>query len=172
VSSTGYSYTELVVLRGSSGSGKTTTALALRPRLGEHVAWIEQDYLRRTVLSELDRGHLSANVHLVDSMIRLALDHGFSVIAEGIFNPRDYADVFRQLASDHAGRTLFAAFDLPFEETLVRHATKPVAAVIGENEMRAWYRGWDPLPFVGEYRIRQESSLNQTVGSLLAELRR
>lgn len=171
MSSTGDSHTELVVLRGNSGSGKTTTALALRPLLGEHVAWIEQDYLRRTVLSEPDRGHLSANVHLVDSVVRLALDHGFSVITEGIFNPRDYADTFRRLASDHAGRTLFAAFDIPFEETLVRHSTRPMAAVFGENEMSEWYRGWDPLPFVDEYRIPQTSSLDETVEALLGKLR-
>lgn len=45
--------TRLVILRGDSASGKSTIAQRLRERLGRGVAWVEQDYLRRTVLREL-----------------------------------------------------------------------------------------------------------------------
>ena len=42
---TGHAGTRLVVLRGNSGSGKSTTARELRARLGRGVAWVEQDHL-------------------------------------------------------------------------------------------------------------------------------
>ncbi|GAA3118678.1 putative ATPase [Kribbella aluminosa] len=51
---TGSPSTRLVVLRGNSGSGKTTTARTLRERLGRGTAWVEQDHLRRILLREHD----------------------------------------------------------------------------------------------------------------------
>jgi len=46
--------TRLAVLRGPSGSGKSSTARAVRERLGRGVARVEQDHLRRIVLRDLD----------------------------------------------------------------------------------------------------------------------
>jgi len=50
----GMQTSRLIVLRGNSGSGKSTTARALRERFGRRLAWVEQDYLRRVVLKEHD----------------------------------------------------------------------------------------------------------------------
>src|SRR5215510_2150387 len=44
----------LIVVRGNSGSGKSTIARAVRDRYGRGCALIEQDYLRRTILREHD----------------------------------------------------------------------------------------------------------------------
>jgi adenylylsulfate kinase-like enzyme len=52
VTPTGTSATRLIVLRGNSGSGKSTVARAVRERYGRGCALIEQDYLRRIVLRE------------------------------------------------------------------------------------------------------------------------
>ena len=54
VTPTGTSATRLIVLRGNSGSGKSTVARAVRERYGRGCALVEQDYLRRIVLRELD----------------------------------------------------------------------------------------------------------------------
>lgn len=47
--------TRLIVLRGNSGSGKSTVATALREAYGHGVAWVSQDLIRRTILKEQDR---------------------------------------------------------------------------------------------------------------------
>jgi predicted kinase len=65
-------------------AGKSTIAQLLRARLGRGVAWVEQDYLRRTVLREHDRPGLP-NLGLIDVTTRYALDAGYHVIAEGTF---------------------------------------------------------------------------------------
>jgi uridine kinase len=44
----------LVVIRGNSGSGKSTVTRELRHRYGRGCALVEQDYLRRMVLRERD----------------------------------------------------------------------------------------------------------------------
>ena len=62
---TGSPSTRLVVLRGNSGSGKSTTARTLRERLGRGTAWVEQDHLRRILLRERDVPG-GVNIGLID----------------------------------------------------------------------------------------------------------
>lgn len=83
MATTGSAGTRLVILRGNSGSGKSSTARELRARLGRGVAWVEQDYLRRTVLREKDAPG-GANIGLIDQTVRYALDCGYDVVLEGI----------------------------------------------------------------------------------------
>jgi predicted ABC-type ATPase len=61
----------LVVLRGNSGSGKSSTAQELRARLGQGIAWVEQDHLRRIVLREGDMPG-GVNIGLIDQSKRCA----------------------------------------------------------------------------------------------------
>lgn len=50
----------LIILRGNSGYGKTTTALALQRTLGEATLLVSQDVVRRDMLKVHDRdGNLS-----------------------------------------------------------------------------------------------------------------
>jgi hypothetical protein len=110
--------TQLIVLRGNSGSGKTSVARALRQAYGRRgLALVSQDVLRR---------------------------------------------------DDHPGRSHFFYFDIPFGETLRRHAGRPQSVEFGAEVMREWYVERDLLP--GEYEtvIHQDSSLQETVRHVLA----
>ena len=159
----------LIVVRGNSGSGKSTVARALQRELG--AVWIEQDYFRRTVLGE--RGNYSPlTVECIEQSAALALRHGRSVVMDGMFNARKYSGCFEALSAGHSGRSLFYAWDLTLEETLRRHATRPhQQADFGEKEMRSWYHGWDPLEGIAEQRITAGESLDATVERILADVR-
>jgi hypothetical protein len=158
----------LVVLRGNSGSGKSTTARALRERLGRGTAWVEQDHVRRILLWErdLDGG---VNIGLIDTTVRYALDHGFDVVLEGILDAGRYGDMLRALTADHAGRTWHYYFDIPFEETVVRHGTRDLPEVSAEM-MREWYRERDLLPGVEQVVLGVGSSLTETVERIVGDL--
>ncbi|MFE9002418.1 hypothetical protein ACFYOY_09795 [Streptomyces sp. NPDC007875] len=71
--------------------------------------------------------------------------------------------VLDALCRDHLGRTHAYYLDVPFAETLRRHATKPQAHEYGEPEMRDWYRPLDLLPGGGETVIPVASALAETV---------
>jgi hypothetical protein len=91
--------------------------------------------------------HLNQDGHpvgLIDLAARYALSRGFHVIIEGVLNATVYQDSLRRLARDHRGLTRCYLFDVSFEETLRRHASKPVAGAFGEAEMRSWWRGFQP----------------------------
>lgn len=159
----------LVVLRGNSGSGKSTTARALRAKLGRGVAWVEQDYLRRILLREHDAiGGI--NIGLIDRTVRYALEHDYHVILEGILDAERYGDMLRSLAKDHGGPSGFYYFHLPFDETVRRHATRPQATEFSPEDMSGWYRESDLLGTPAETIIGANDSLDDTVTRILTDL--
>ena len=153
----------LVVLRGNSGSGKTTVARLLQDRFGLVV--VSQDVLRREVLGVSD-GAGNPAVDLIAQTARSALDRGFSVVVEGILRSDIYAPMLAALAADHRGHTHFFRFDLSFDETLRRHRTKD-GTDFGEPELRRWWRDNDALPDCNEQLIRGEHT-PQAVVDLIA----
>jgi predicted kinase len=152
--------TNLIVLRGNSGSGKTTLARALQHGRGrDQVAVISQDVIRREVLWANDLPTNPA-IGMIDLMARYALDQGLSVVVEGILHPERYGDMLRGLARDHHGTTLAYFWDLSFEETVRRHATKAKAAEFGEDEMREWWYGSAYVEGLNEATIRDDETLD------------
>ncbi|ULR48064.1 kinase [Streptomyces deccanensis] len=160
--------TRLVVLRGNSASGKSSVAAGLRERFGRGLALVGQDNLRRTVLHEHDRPG-AANIGLIDLTARYALDAGFHVVVEGILYADRYGDMLARLRADHRGPTHGYYLDVPFDETLVRHATKPIADVVDGARLRDWYRPRDLLPGGIETVIGADSTLAETVDRIMTE---
>ena len=171
VSRTGSGKTRLIILRGNSASGKSSTAAEIRRRHGRRdLAIVGQDNLRRDVLRELDVPG-GANIGLVDIVARYALGHGFNVILEGIFRTDHYAEMLTALIADHQGLTCCYYLDVPFDETLKRHAEKPQAGQYGAVEMRAWYRERDVLPGGIEQVIPAETPPDTIVRRIMADSR-
>lgn len=161
--------TRLVIVRGNSGSGKSALAAAVRAARPRGVAILGHDVLRRQILHVPDRpGALS--VAYLDLSARFALDHGLHVVVEGILHEEIYGDVLRRLLDDHMGVSCCYRYDLPFEETLRRHATKGATAQeFGEPELRSWWRDRDSLRGVVERVIGPDSMLEDTLHMVLSD---
>jgi S-adenosylmethionine-dependent methyltransferase len=163
----------LVVLRGNSGSGKTTTARivreeAIRRGIAAKAALVEQDYLRRIVLRQRE-GSGPENIDLIQSTVEFALQRGYLVVLEGMLVAERYEPML-QLLADAAPSSWFHYLDVPFEETLRRHQTKPDAHAFGEAEMRQWYRERDLLGFVAEDVVPESMSQCELVEHILSKL--
>lgn len=140
------------MIRGNSGSGKSTIARAVQQRFPRaRCLVVQQDTVRRHMLRELDVP-AAANVELIEHIAIWGLNSGLIVIVEGILDADRYGDMLERLTSS-ATRALHYAFDLSFEETLRRHAGRPRAREFTPEQMAQWYHGWQPLPFVDEVRI-------------------
>ena len=160
--------TRLIVLRGNSVSGKSSVATGLRERYGRGISLVRQDVLRREVLRERDIPG-GANIGLIDLTVRHALAHGFHAVLEGILYFPHYGEMLSGLLADFPDRTHCYYLDVPFEETLARHATKPIADEVTEHQLREWYQPLDLLPGGVETVIPATSSLEETVDRVLRE---
>jgi predicted kinase len=158
----------LIVLRGNSASGKSSVAAGIRTSFGRGVAIVGQDNLRRVVLHEHDNAG-AANIELIRRVAEFALDAGFHVIVEGILYVAHYGQMLRELREGHNGTSWFYYFDVPFEETLRRHASKPQAQEYGRAEMSGWWRDKDLLPDGTEQVISTSSSLDATVQRIMCD---
>lgn len=158
----------LIVLRGNSGSGKSSVAAEIRARYGGGIALVGQDHLRRVVLREREAAG-GAHIGLIDLVARFAARSGYHVIVDGILRAEVYAEMLDRLRRDHEGRAYFYYLHVPFDETMRRHAARPQAAEFGRAEMAAWYRELDLLPGGIEKIIPAASSLAATVCQIMSE---
>lgn len=157
--------TTLIVLRGPSGAGKSTIAKTIQDRelaQGRKMAYVEQDYFRRTVLKERDiQG--GYNVEFIKTVTLLLLQESYGVIMEGIFDRDRYQEMFQSILAEHPVQNFFFYSDISFEETLKRHQTKPNCHEFGEKEMRSWYKEKNFFNFIQENIFSEEYSLEETV---------
>jgi adenylate kinase family enzyme len=153
---------QLIILRGNSGSGKTTTGKALQRKFGHGTMLISQDVIRREMLFVKDGPNPEASQLLLELSL-YGKGHCNIVILEGILNSKWYKKLFKNLLDEFNNQIFAYYFDIPFEETLNRHQQKPNAHEFGENELREWWNGKDLLDIIPEVCLHKELSLNEIV---------
>ena len=154
---------KLIIIRGNSGSGKSSIAKELRVKLPDSkIAIIGQDYLRRNILGEIGRGG-DDNVELIELTAKFALQKNYITILEGIMPTEYYGAMLKRLQGIHSHDTHIFYLDIPLEETLKRHQTKSDCNEFGEEQMREWYKQRDLLNFENEKTINEYSSLEESV---------
>lgn len=153
---------KIIVLRGNSGCGKTTVSKALQRHYGRGTLLISQDMVRRDMLYAKDGPDTQA-IDLLIALVKYGKENCATVILEGIL----YADWYQRLFSavkETFGSHIHAYyFDIPFEETLLRHQTKPNAGEFGEAEMRRWWREKDCLEAIPEFSINRDMTVDEIV---------
>ena len=131
----------VVIIRGNSASGKSSTAHEVRRRYGRGCSLIEQDYLRRVVLREhgSDATPTVAPAFIM-AVAQAALAHGYHLVLEGILHTRQYGEPLRQLIAGHPGPSFVFWLQVSLGETGVRAATSQVVGayerVLGDDLRR------------------------------------
>ena len=161
------SHEKLIVLRGPSGAGKSTIARKILEISSRPTVLFEQDYIRQKAINGVgSSSELRKDLVIADTLT--AFSHGYDVILEGIFNIDKHHDMFQKIISKHRDENYFYYMDIPFEETVRRHATRDKSLEFGEDEMQEWYGAASPSGYPGEIIIDQSRSLDQVV-QLIAE---
>lgn len=162
---------KLIILRGNSGSGKTSTAKLLQQELGPCTMLVSQDVVRREILRVKDSAGNPA-IQLIYQLCRYGQSIGYTVILEGIFNTNKYGAMLRQLVADFDGNVQAYYFNIPFEEALRRHKAKPNAHDFGETELRKWWKDQDRLGVKGERDIDETLSQADVVAMIVRDTMR
>lgn len=101
------------------------------------------------MLRERDMPEKCSVIELIELVVEFGRRQGRIVILEGILVTKKYGPMLRHLAN-RFDEVYVYYLDIPFEETLRRHATKPNAHEFGEKEMREWWNDRDYLVISNE----------------------
>jgi len=160
----------LIIIRGNSASGKSTVAKKLQHAMGYGTMRIPQDVMRREILRVKD-GPNNPSIELIKSTALYGKTIGYHVIIEGILAKKHYGAMLETLIKSF-DQSLVYYFDIDFDETLRRHATKATAAEYGETEMRAWWNDHDYLHTQNECLLPADASADAIVGRICADVAR
>lgn len=160
---------KLIIIRGNSGSGKTTLANALQRKFGRNTMVISQDIVRREMLWVKDRIGNEA-VDLMINLLQYGAGHSETVILEGVYILISISRFLKLRLRYMAENVSAYYYDIPFEETLARHATKRNKFSFGEQEMRRWWRERDYIGFIPEKSITSDLSLLETVDMIYSSM--
>lgn len=150
---------KLIILRGNSGSGKTTVSKILQEKFGRNTMLISHDMIRRQILNAKEAEALP----LIMQLVKYGRQNSDITILEGILPMEVYKPLF-ELAIQEYGTDIFAFYyDLPFEETIRRHKTKPNREEFGEQDMRRWWKEKDFIHMIPEKILVQSLSISDTV---------
>lgn len=118
--------TKLIILRGPSGSGKSSVAKWLFEQATGRVALIEQDHYRFMFKPAGGGGKYNSDtVHrLIRHNVLEVLQDGYDVILEGILSVKSYGEVFETIFAEHPQENYIFYFDISLEETLRRHKAR------------------------------------------------
>ena len=161
---------KLIILRGNSGSGKTTVANMLQVKFGSNTMLISHDMVRMEILHVWSTEGIIKSQPLMIELLKYGKQNSEITIMEGILDSKDYHRLF-ECAVEEYGENIFAYYyDIPFEETLRRHCTKPNRYDFGEKEMRRWWREKDFLDIIEENVLGEDLSLEEAVEMIYHEV--
>jgi adenylate kinase family enzyme len=161
--------TKIIILRGNSGSGKTTISKKLQKRLGHGTLLIPQDVVRREMLYVKDGADTKA-VDLLIQLIMYGKENCTYVILEGNLNSNWYQKLFETIKYEFNNEIYAYYFDIPFEETLLRHKTKSNSNEFGEIEMKRWWKEKDYINMISEQRISEDRKEDEIVDMILQQI--
>lgn len=160
---------KLIIIRGNSGSGKSTTAKSLQDHFGHRTLLVSQDTVRRDMLKVHDRdGNLS--IDLIRQIAEYGKDKCKFVIVEGILSKKRYGEMLNHLIQIYNEKAYTYYFDLSFEETVKRHNFRTKKDEFGEDSLRAW---WNPNDYLGvdkETILTNEMSQNEVLQLILSQV--
>lgn len=154
---------KLIILRGNSGSGKTTAAKMLQEKFGPNTMLISHDMVRIQILHVWSREGIEKSLPLMISLLKYGKQNSEVTILEGILPSKEYQPLFEAALEEYGQNIYSYYYDLPFEETLRRHGTKPNRNEFGETDMRRWWIEKDYLSSIPQTILKKELSLEDAV---------
>ena len=159
----------IIILRGNSGSGKSTIAKTLQRELGHGTFLIPQDLVRREMIFVHDEPN-NKSIDLLINLVNWGCSNCKIVILEGILRSKTYERLFNFISSEFGNNILAYYFDLPFKETLRRHNTRDKSKEFGEDSLRKWWTEKDYLSNITEKKITQDLTIDEIVDLIKNDL--
>lgn len=157
---------KLIIIRGNSGSGKSTIARVVRDKLGQNTMLVPQDIIRREMLHVKDRIG-NPTINLIPKVVLYGKEIGYNIVLEGILSKKLYGQMLNDLVTGFGKNVYVFYMDVSFAETLKRHDTKPNKHEYGSEKMKEWWLEKDYLGLSSERIIPEAYSADKAVRYIL-----
>jgi len=161
---------KLIIIRGNSGSGKTSVAKALQEKIGPNTMLLSHDMIRMQILHVWSKEGIEKSLPLMIELLKYGRQHSDVTILEGILDSQQYHLLFKTAIEEYGDNIFAYYYDLPFKETLLRHSTKPNRFEFGEPEMRRWWNEKDLIEIIPEKIFDKEVSLERAVETIFRDI--
>lgn len=161
---------KIIIIRGNSGSGKTTLAKMLQKRFGRNTLIVSHDMIRREMLYVKD-GIGTPALPLMINLVEYGRNHCETVILEGILDAEVYQELFETAKREFGSHVYAYYYDIPFEETVLRHQTKSNRNEFGESDMRRWWKEKDFIGCIPESILTKEMSLEDALERIVEDVK-
>jgi adenylate kinase family enzyme len=139
----------VIIIRGHSGSGKSTVSAGVMQRLregGERICYIDLDYFSWVMPGGTQEGdapftkeHVKKLVNeMLFSAITTAINCNFNVVFEGVLSINRFKDIFERLQAVPNILCHFVYLDVPLSVTLERHKGRDKCQTIPESDIIRW----------------------------------
>lgn len=162
---------KLIIIRGNSGSGKSTLAREVHKKLARNNLLISQDMIRRDMLRAKD-GEDTIALPLLENLLEYGHNNCEITILEGILNAEWYMPLFKKAQYLYDQNIDAYYFDIPFEETVKRHKTRPQSVSFGSEKMKSWWNGKDYIGFIKEKSFTSEMTLDDEIKIVIDDLKK
>ena len=160
---------KLVIIRGNSGSGKSSLARKLQTHYGRGTLLIAQDTVRRDMLKEkVKPGNLS--IDLTGTLARFGYEHDLLVLVEGFYETDIYGQMLERLKKIFAPQVFAYYYALSFEDTVRRHQTRAKQEEFTPADMKRWWKDRDFLGWEEEAFFTDDDSLEAAFDKICSAL--
>lgn len=160
---------KLIIIRGNSGSGKTSVSKALQEKFGENTMLISQDMVRREILHAKDGADTKALL-LMTELLKYGRRNSRVTILERIMVAEWYKQLFETAVKEFGSEIYAYYYDLPFEETVARHGTRDKKMSFGAEAMRRWWVEKDYMKVIPEKILTKEIGFDEAVEMIFRDV--
>ena len=164
---------QLIIIRGNSGSGKSTTARALRIAMREKFGkgstmLVSQDVIRIDILDVKDTAD-NESIGLIRQVCEYGRKLGKNVILDGILDRWKYEEMLSLLIKAWGNCVHIYYYDVPLEVTLERHDMRLQKDIFTKENMRSWYNSDNKLNVASEHIFDENVTIDEAVAKILAD---
>ena len=107
---------KLIILRGNSGSGKTSVAKALQYKFGPNTMLLSHDMVRMEILHVWGAYGREKSGPLMIELLKYGKQNSDITILEGILDSDEYHALFETAVKEYGDNIFAYYYELPFEE--------------------------------------------------------
>lgn len=147
---------KVIIVRGPSGSGKSSVAKRLHEEAKENTALLVRDVFRVDIAKEQkNAGEITTDI--IEYAAKKFLDNDYTVILEGIFSYKKYSDFIKRIIDyNKEGDNYLFYLNVSLEETLKRNKNRPKSKIIDDEHIKKWYEKSDKTNLAEEETIDAE----------------